>query len=776
MRQVISWEGPGEIFTIWKAKNRDCSTFSSIENYCLSLICNTVAMFRTWFHKVDLWVVRTVISTGDDQEILLRKKIWWGLTLCWIFFFTYDFFMSISLQYAEMIWVNASGFFICISLFISFFFLRKRTELYGLILQLVIILFPSIKIFLLGGIFQAPGIVFAGLIGPIYALTFPNTRRAVLIFILYLCLIVGSTVYQQSLLQPGILQDPDFRYPLNRFLGGICVIFFVSMIYSAQLAKLKRIEEERLIQLHRAKSKLYTNITHEFRTPLTVILGMADGIENDPKSLLNKGVRLIKSNANKLLKLVNQLLTMSKLEADSMPVKLIQSDVIPFIRYILESFHSIAEEKNIRLHYLSKIEELQIDFDPEIIEEILSNLISNAIKFTSDGGDVYLQIETRSVIKGASPEDLILHVKDTGIGIAEDQLAHIFSRFYQADDESTRKAEGSGIGLALVKEYLNLIQGKIQVKSRIGHGTDFIIQLPITHTAVIQRFDYESNLKTEPEILEPSERQTDFRIEKPDNQDKDLPILLIVEDSHDVIEYLKTVLLPGYRIKVANDGNIGIELALGTIPDIIICDVMMPGKDGYEVCKTIKENFRTNHVPIIMLTAKADIDSKISGLEYGADAYVTKPFDKRELLIRIEKLIETRKKLKDKYSEIIYSRSDREEPKGLNEVFLHRVLDNLDRNFHNESYSIDHLCHDSGISRTQMHRKLIALTGKPTSDYIRNYRIRRAKEYLLNPDITVSEVAYQVGFKDPNYFTKSFAKEFGTTPSQYRSKHCKVKQ
>ena len=236
------------------------------------------------------------------------------------------------------------------------------------------------------------------------------------------------------------------------------------------------------------------------------------------------------------------------------------------------------------------------------------------------------------------------------------------------------------------------------------------------------------------------------------------------------------MLIADYRIEVANDGDQGITLALQTIPDLIICDVMMPEKDGYEVCKILKEDFRTNHVPIIMLTAKADIDSKISGLEFGADAYITKPFDKRELLVRIDKLIENRQKLKDKFSDVIYSSSNNEKPKGLNEIFLHKLLENLGKNYHDESYGIDQLCLDSGISRTQLHRKLIALTGNTTSDFIRHYRVKKAKEFLLSSDITISEIAYQVGFRDPNYFTKSFAKEIGITPSQYRSEHCNVKQ
>ena len=539
---------------------------------------------------------------------------------------------------------------------------------------------------------------------------------------------------------------------------------------------LKRIEEERLIQLHHAKSKLYTNITHEFRTPLTVILGMADEIENDPKGLLNKGVSLIKSNANKLLKLVNQLLTMSKLEADSMPINLMQSDIIPYVRYILESLHSIAEEKNIRLHFLSEIEELTIDYDPEIIEEIISNLISNAIKYTPNGGDVYLKIGTQSVTKGASKEELIVQVRDNGTGIAEDQLPYIFNRFYQVDDESTRKAEGTGIGLALIKEYIHLLKGTIQVKSSIDKGTEFIIKLPVTRTSVIQQVDFTTSKKADASNVEPFEDMVHSRSEEIKNKAAELPILIIIEDNSDVVEYLNTVLQADYHIEVANDGDLGIALALQTIPDIIICDVMMPKKDGYEVCKTLKDNFRTNHIPIIMLTAKADIESKISGLEFGADAYITKPFDKRELLVRIDKLIETRQKLKDKFSDIISSSSNNNKPKGLNEIFLHNLLENLGKNYHDERYGIDQLCMDLGISRTQLHRKLIALTGKTTSDFIRHYRIKKAKEFLLDSDITVSEIAYQVGFKDPNYFTKSFAKDIGMTPSQYRSDHSIVKQ
>jgi DNA-binding response OmpR family regulator len=254
------------------------------------------------------------------------------------------------------------------------------------------------------------------------------------------------------------------------------------------------------------------------------------------------------------------------------------------------------------------------------------------------------------------------------------------------------------------------------------------------------------------------------------------PFVLIVEDNQDVVEYVRMILNSEYQTEVAINGMEGIDKALKTIPDLIICDVMMPEKDGYEVCKTLKENFRTNHIPIIMLTAKADMDSKINGLELGADAYIIKPFDKQELLVRIRKLIENRKRLKEKYSDVIYSSFDGKKPIGLNEIFLQKLLENLENNYQDESYSIDKLCADTGVSRAQLHRKLVALTGKSTSDFIRNYRIKRAKEVLLTSDITISEIAYQVGFKDPNYFTKSFIKEVGISPSQFRANNAIMQQ
>ncbi|MCX6743793.1 MAG: ATP-binding protein, partial [Candidatus Parcubacteria bacterium] len=638
------------------------------------------------------------------------------------------------------------------------------------ILQLMLVTLPSVKAFYYGGIFHASGVEVVGLVGPIYALTFPNYRRAVLIFLYYLVLVVGGTVIHEYLSpQAGLFNSLYFYLVLLRFACAVGLIFIISLIYNFQIAQLKMQEEERLKQLNTARSKFYTNITHEFRTPLTIILGIADNIRDRIKNSLDKEVQMIKNSGNKLLKLVNQLLSLSKMEAGAMPVNLIQADILSYIKYVVESFHSVAEEKNVRIHYLSGLDFMVMDYDPDILGEIIGNLLSNAVKFTPDGGNVYIQTVEKIPDEHASTQALFIHVKDTGIGIADDKLPYIFNRFYQVDDESTRKAEGTGIGLALVKEYVNLLKGTIQVKSKMGKETEFILMLPVTHTAPLRKVETENSHRKFNAVPEQEERAIPVEAHASKTIREELPLLLIVEDNNDVVEYLLSLLNHGYQIIVAKNGTEGIYLAVEYVPDIIICDVMMPEKDGYEVCSVLKNDFRTNHIPIVMLTAKADIDSKITGFEFGADAYIIKPFNKKELFVRLEKLIENRQKLKEKYNEMIYNALKTGKPKGLNEIFLQKITTALDKNYHNENYSIIHLCQDVSVSRAQLHRKLIALTGKSTSDLIRHYRLKKAKELLVTSDITISEIAYQVGFKDPNYFTKSFSKEYGLTPTNFRS-------
>lgn len=734
-------------------------------------------MINRFLNKVNQGVTRFVFSPGDDKETLLRKKIWLITLTCFMLFFLADVLSNIPLKYFGVAVVDIIELSLGIIILTIFYFHRNHIERYGLYLQLMLVIFPSIKAYLYGGIFHAAGVEVVGLIGPIYALTFPNYRRAILIFFFYLAMVLGGSVIWEYLHpEPGLLNSFFFYLVLIRFTCAVGMVFVISLIYNLQIAKLKMQEEDRLKQLHIAKSKFYTNITHEFRTPLTIILGIADNISDKFKETLSKEVKMIKNNGNKLLRLVNQLLNLSKMEAGAMPVNMLHGDIQPYLKYLVESFHSIAEEKDIRIHFISNLDSIDMDYDPDIVEEMISNLLSNAIKFTHQGGNIYIQLETESDIRKGYISCLNIHIRDTGSGIAEDKLPYIFDRFYQVDDESTRKNEGSGIGLALVKEYINLIGGTIHVKSKIDEGTEFILRIPVTHVAQSREMVYKDT-KGKYKTIDDSFESTDTPgAQMTEKSSDELPLLLIVEDNSDVIDYLLSVVNHEYQTIVAKNGDEGINRAIERVPDIIICDVMMPEKDGFEVCHVLKDDFRTNHIPIVMLTAKADIDSRIAGLEYGADAYLIKPFNKKELLVQLQKLIENRKKLKDKYGEMIFTTSEIIKPKGLNEIFLEKTIAALDQNYQDYNYSISKLCQDIGISRAQLHRKLIALTGRSTSNLIRQYRLKKAKELILTIDRTISEISYMVGFKDPNYFTKSFTREYGETPTQYRSENSVVKQ
>jgi signal transduction histidine kinase/ligand-binding sensor domain-containing protein/CheY-like chemotaxis protein len=544
-------------------------------------------------------------------------------------------------------------------------------------------------------------------------------------------------------------------------------------IYRIQLDRqLEQAETRRLAELDAVKTKLYTNITHEFRTPLTIILGMIDQMEHNPKDWFREGLRMIRRNGRNLLTLVNQMLDLRKLESGTLPVNMIQGDVVNYLQYITESFHSYAESKDIRLHFLCPHEELYMDYDPEKLLTIVSNLLSNAVKFTSEGGNVYVSVKdaTSAERTHSALRTLSIQVKDTGAGISQEKLPHIFDRFYQADDSATRPDEGTGIGLALTKELVKLLGGSIEVESTEGKGTTFTVMLPVTREAAPPsppegggfHAGSHSNMKFSNLPEQPSAWHS------PPSGGQGGALALLVEDNEDVIRYIQSCLAADYRLAIARNGQEGIEKALELVPDVIISDVMMPEKDGFELCDTLKKDMRTSHIPIILLTAKADQESKIKGLSEGADAYLAKPFNKEELFVRLRKLIELRRELQERYasgasaertSSALRTSYPRED------AFLQRLRQTLEAHLSEEDFGIPQLCRTLGMSRTQLHRKLKALTGRSTSIYLRSLRLAKARELLKSSDLNVSEVAYEVGFSSPGYFTQVFSEEFGMPPS-----------
>ncbi|HJW30655.1 MAG TPA: ATP-binding protein, partial [Saprospiraceae bacterium] len=471
----------------------------------------------------------------------------------------------------------------------------------------------------------------------------------------------------------------------------------------------------RLKELDTFKSQLFTNLTHEFRTPLTVILGMAKQLAVGPwQSILgaqenrkiNHGLQLIENNGKNLLQLINQLLDLSKLENKSFKLQNIQADIVPYLRYVTDSFQSYAEDVGVTLAFSSPLNSMIMDFDPEPLKQILTNLISNALKFTPSSGEVTVRVETAS-------DRLLIDITDTGIGIAEKDLPYVMDRFYQADSSTTRVAQGTGIGLAHTQELLNVMGGSIAVESEEGKGTHVAVHLPIRHEAAILDKD-EIALPTKPHLavtrIQAEPVTDDFSVQAQEaSLQETRPLLLIIEDNPDVVEYLTACLESIYLIRVAFNGKAGVEKAFEEIPDFIISDVMMPYLDGYQVCDALKNDDRTSHIPILLLTAKADAASRMIGLRRGADAYMAKPFSPEELSLQIETLLENRRRIASYFSRAVrfdhaQSTSDPSIPEAIQieDAFMKKVTAIIEAGYQEESFSLPQLCQDIGMSRSQL--------------------------------------------------------------------------
>ncbi|MCW5515426.1 ATP-binding protein [Muriicola sp. Z0-33] len=521
-------------------------------------------------------------------------------------------------------------------------------------------------------------------------------------------------------------------------------------------------QTEQLEQLNESKSRLYSNITHEFRTPLTVIIGMAETLKtnvlNKQFEGAEKSLNMIRRNGKNLLHMVNELLDLSKVESGSMELNLVQTDAIPFVKYLSESFHSLAESKNINLTVYSEINALEMDIDVNKMASIISNLLSNAIKFTKAYGKIIVHLNK---IKTKDGELFSIKVQDNGLGLAENDIAHLFDRFYQVDNELSSKQEGTGIGLSLVKEFVELMKGTITVESALGKGSTFTVQIPVTNNAV-QILD--AKITDEPPVKKTA---PNTKVESSFfDEVSTLPLALIIEDNEDVAHYLKTCLKGKYQTLHAINGDKGIEMAYEKIPDIIISDVMMPGKDGFEVCATLKGDERTDHIPIILLTAKVTAEDRLTGLSQGADAYLAKPFNEKELFIRLDQLLLLRKKLVDKIQKDgLYNFLGKQE-ENPETKFLQKIIQVIREDIGNADFGAKNLADKLHLSESQIYRKLKAITNKSTAVFIRSIRLQIAKDLIQSTNKTISEVAYETGFNDPSWFSRAFKEEFGITPSE----------
>jgi len=580
----------------------------------------------------------------------------------------------------------------------------------------------------------------------------------------------------------GIVRPPVDPFAWSMFLQ--IIIYSFGIAYRRQrlsqkaeserlLAQQAAAEVQRITDLDQIKSKFFANISHEFRTPLSLIAGPIEhairsnnGNESADKSieLSQKAYSVIKKNTTRLQNLVDQLLDISKIESGQIQLSLIQGSLVKFVRSTVASYESLAERRNISLNTSFPEECSSAFYDMDKLEKVMSNLLSNAFKYTPDGGTV-------SVGMDISEQFYSIEISDTGKGIKKNDLNKIFDRFYRVEGSESK---GSGIGLALTKELVDLHNGQINVSSTIGSGTVFEIRMPMTASGLpkfisifteppINRQDQEVILDNDSyDLVETNDHLTN-------KEESTLPVALVVEDNNDLREFVESILSKSYRSISAKDGLQGERMAYEHVPDIVITDVMMPGKDGYELCHSLKSNVKTSHIPIIMLTAKAGHSNKLEGLTVGADVFLTKPFDEGELLVRMRNLLSARQKLWEHFKSLDLSIIPELDLTSAEDKFLQQVIQVIKVNLDNDQLSVEDLAKSVGFSRSQLHRKLKAITNKSANQLIVEIRLNEAHRMLENSVGTISEIAYSVGYSNMSYFTKSFKDQFDILPSKINS-------
>ncbi|WP_411768511.1 tetratricopeptide repeat protein [Winogradskyella sp. A3E31] len=544
---------------------------------------------------------------------------------------------------------------------------------------------------------------------------------------------------------------------LRNFLiiAAVILVLLLLAVYSRYNLKIKA--NKKLRELDELKTKFYTNISHEFRTPLTLILNPLNNIlATDSDDDIQSNAKLAHRNADRLLQLTNQMLDLSKIEAGKMTLNVGQQNLKSFLEVIYASFESLAQSKNIAFTKSFNITEEEVYFDTDKLQKVLYNLLSNAFKFTPEKGKVDFICNEKGKI-------LNIEIKDTGHGFDSDEHEQLFKRFQQGDTSNSEP--GTGIGLTLSRELVLLHQGTLTLDSTQGEGSSFKISIPITKQAYNKSELVGSSALSHHNNHQSSQAINDDIIVGHD----DLPIVLIVEDNDELRQYLGRLFKEGYNVHYAVDGKNGVEEALKLVPDIIISDWMMPNITGDELCKTLKQDQNTSHIPIILLTAKADQSSKLDGLKIGADDYISKPFDNTELLIRAKNLIDQRASLREKYGEKLLIAPSKVNMPDPDKAFIKRAISIVETHISDDTFSSEDFQKALGMSRMQLYRKLKALTDSSASEFIRNLRLQRASDLLSSGHLQVSEVAYQCGFSNLSYFGQCFKDKFGVPPSQFNS-------
>ena len=552
--------------------------------------------------------------------------------------------------------------------------------------------------------------------------------------------------------------------------------------YNTQI-KLEKFENEKIKEVHNMKLQFFTNVSHEFKTPLTLILGPLEKLlESDKTSnSVREMLVLMQRNANQLYKLIQQVLEFRKIENNELKLSVSKIDVVNFCKELTASFQLLANKKNIKIVFKSNQDEFIDWFDFDKLEKIVNNLMSNALKFTPEHGKISIKVSVNKNSRSQGFMDLSnnnveIIVKDTGHGIPKDKLPFIFKRFYQVNSLDGDHM-GSGVGLALTKSLVKLHNGEIFVSSKVTKGTKFIVRLPVgveyanidnDNTEFLEENELIEDAVFETE-LEPVQSEAPALNKEGEIKLSKLPLILIVEDQVDMRTFIKSLLSETYQIIEAADGLEGKKLALENIPDLIISDLMMPKMNGKELCAELKNNEITNHIPIILLTAKSSMENRIAGIRTGADAYMSKPFNAGFLEAKIENLLETREFLRKKY---------KDDDDGLNseiagisafdKQFIEKAEGIIEVNLMNDEFSVIDLGAELAYSRMQLYRKLKSITGLSANEFIRSYRLKKAASLLKETQMNITEILYEVGFTNRSYFTKCFKLKYEKTPKEYR--------
>lgn len=538
--------------------------------------------------------------------------------------------------------------------------------------------------------------------------------------------------------------------------------------------RLKDFEAKKKSELEQLKSRFFANLSHEFRTPLMLIKGPLENLKKNGKDSNNlSDIELIERNSKNLEQLINELLELSQLESASIPLKAKKENLVTLLKGIVSSFDSIAVQKKIQLNFISFSDSLILWIDRDKFEKIINNLLSNAFKFTPSNGKI--EVKTTK-LNFKEKEYAEISVRDTGIGISEDKLSNIFDRFYQVDDSSQRSFGGSGIGLALVKEFVDLHKWEISVESKVGEGTTFFLRIPVSEDFLNENEKMISDDIENDEvnfILSQTENlhsnKMDVISDLSEKTKNVYPVILIVDDSDDVRKYLKGLLKTKYNIFEASNGFEGIKTALKISPDLIISDIMMPSMDGLEFCQKLRTDWKTSDIPIILLSAKASFESKLEGLEIGADDYLTKPFESRELFIRIRNLLDQRTRIREKFIKTNSKYPVTDQLSVAEHDFIKRAYKIVESNLDKTSFNTDQLAKELFLSRSQLHRKFSDIIGQSPGEFIRIIKLNHAASMLLEKKLSVTQIAYAIGFSSPAQFSRAFSKQFNCTPTDYLS-------